>query len=136
MAEHAGKAEEEILRLEEEFRQAEMRLDREALDRIFADDVMFTAPTGIVVDKPALWEEVREAGKAVIERFEKEDMRVRAYGETAVTSYRLAARARYESREVDRLLRVTDVWVKRGGRWQVAARHTADLQRQQAAGTT
>ena len=43
----------EILNLEEQLRQAEMRVDRAALDAFFADEIMVTAPIGIVVDKAA-----------------------------------------------------------------------------------
>src|SRR5213082_2964244 len=44
-------AEQEILKLEEEYRQAAIRLDVAALDRIFADDLITTAPNGMVVGK-------------------------------------------------------------------------------------
>jgi hypothetical protein len=51
----------EIEKLEDELWQAEKRLDVDALDRIYADDIMVTAPIGIVVDKPAVMTEVRNA---------------------------------------------------------------------------
>jgi ketosteroid isomerase-like protein len=122
--------EKEILTLEEELTQTEMRLDVDALDRIYADDIMVTAPIGICVDKPAVMNEVRlAADKAKIEKYDKNDLKVRAYGDTAVTSYRMAAKARFEETELNRVFCITNVWLKRQGRWQIVARHTANLEK-------
>jgi ketosteroid isomerase-like protein len=121
--------EREILTLEEELTQTEMRLDVAALDRIYADDIMVTAPIGICVDKPAVMNEVRQAAdKAKIEKYDKNDLKVRAYGDTAVTSYRITAKARFEETELNRVFCITNVWLKRQGRWQIVARHTANLE--------
>lgn len=119
--------EKEIWKLEEELTQTEMRVDVEALDRIYAEDIMVTAPIGICVDKPAVMEEVRQAaGMATIKRYDKDDLRVRSYGDdTAVTSYRLQAEATFAGTEINRRFFITNVWLKREGHWQVVARHTA-----------
>lgn len=123
-----NEVEKEILRLEGELTQTEHRLDVDALDRIYADDIMVTAPIGICVDKPAVMTEIRSAAeKAAIGRYDKTDLRVRAFGNTAVTSYRMAAEATFEGQELRRRLCITNVWIKRNGEWQVVARHTASL---------
>ncbi len=123
--------EREILQLEEELTRTEMRLDVAALNRIYADDIMVTAPIGICVDKPAVMAEVSQAAaKAKIESYDKKDLKVRAYGNTAVTSYRIAAKAQFEEREISREFCVTNVWMKRDG-WQIVARHAATLQREE-----
>lgn len=121
--------EKEILRLEEDLTRTEMRVDIEALDRIYADDIMVTAPIGLCVDKPAVMAEVQQAAdKAKVERYDKDDLKVRAYGDTAVTSYRITAKAMFEGIEINRQFCITNVWMKRGGRWQIVARHTANLE--------
>ncbi|PYS34744.1 MAG: hypothetical protein DMF75_05615 [Acidobacteria bacterium] len=123
-----NEVENEIRKLEEELTQTEMRLDVEALDRVYADDIMVTAPIGICVDKPAVMTEVRQAAeKAVVGKYDKTDLKARAYGDTAVTSYRMAAEATFEGMEIKRQLCITNVWMKRNGGWQVVARHTASL---------
>ena len=92
--------ERQIFNLEEELTQTEHRLDVQALDRIYADDIMVTAPVGICVDKSAVMEEVRSAAeKAVVGRYDKDDLKVRAFGNTAVSSYRMAAEATFEGRK-------------------------------------
>jgi len=123
-----NEVEKEILTLEQELTQTEMRLDVEALDRIYADDIMVTAPIGISVDKPAVMTEVRQAAeKAIVGRYDKDDLKVRAFGDTAVSSYRMTAEAKLEGTEIKRQLCITNVWLKRSGRWQIVARHTASL---------
>jgi ketosteroid isomerase-like protein len=133
MTESKGGIEHEILRLEEELRQAEMRVDAEALDGFYANDIMVTAPVGVVVDKPLVQEELRRARTARIEVFDKDDVKVRAYGETAVASYRLTVKGQNEGIEISQQFRVTDVWLRRAGRWQVVSRHTALMALPQAA---
>jgi ketosteroid isomerase-like protein len=120
--------EKDILKLEEKLTQTESRLDVDALDRIYADDIMVTAPIGICVDKPAVMTEVRQAAeKAILGRYDKDDLKVRAYGDTAVSSYRMTAEATFEGTEIKRQLCITNVWMKRNGHWQIVARHTASL---------
>ena len=132
MPDRHDETEQEILRLEEELRQAEMRLDVATLDRTYADDIMVTAPIGIVVDKPAVLAEVRDAASnAKVETFDIDDFKVRAFGDTAVASYRLTAKAQYQGQPISQYLRLTDVWMKRQERWQVVARHTANITPQQ-----
>src|SRR5213083_2968704 len=123
-----NEVEQEIRKLEEELTQTEMRLDVDALDRIYADDIMVTAPIGICVDKPAVMSEVRQAAdKAIIGRYDKDDLKVRAFGDTAVSSYRMTAWATVEGTEIKRALCITNVWMKRSSNWQIVARHTASL---------
>ena len=123
-----NEVEKEIIRLEEGLTQTEMRVDVDALDRIYAEDIMVTAPIGICVDKPAVMTEVRAAAeKAVVGRYDKDDLKVRAFGDTAVTSYRMTAEATFEGKEIKRQLCITNVWMKRNGSWQIVARHTAGL---------
>ena len=121
--------EKEVTRLEEELTRTEMRLDIDALERVYADDIMVTAPIGICVDKPAVMAEVRlAADKAKVERYDKDDLNIRAYGDTAVSSYRISARATFEETDITRQFCITNVWMKRQGSWQIVARHTANLE--------
>ncbi len=120
--------EKEITSLEEQLTQSESRLDVEALERIYADDIMVTAPIGICVDKPMVMDEVRRAAaQAVIGRYDKDDLRVRTYGDTAVSSYRMTAWATVDGTEIKRALCITNVWMKRDRHWQIVARHTTSL---------
>jgi len=108
--------------------ETESRLDVEALNRVYAEDIMVTAPIGICVDKPAVMDEVRRAAaQAVVGRYDKDDLKVRRYGDTAVSSYRMTAWATVEGNEIKRSLCITNVWLKRNGNWNIVSRHTASL---------
>ena len=121
-------SEREIAKLEEELTRTESRVDVDALERIYADDIMVTAPIGVCVDKPAVMTEIRQAAeKAVIGRYDKDDLKVRSYGETAVTSYLMTAEARVDGMDIKRKFCITNVWMKRNAHWQIVARHTASL---------
>jgi ketosteroid isomerase-like protein len=123
-----NEVEQKIRELEEELTQTEMRLEVDALDRIYADDIMVTAPIGICVDKPAVMAEVRQAAeKAVIGRYDKDELKIRVYGDTAVSSYCIATEASFDGMEIKRQLCITNVWMRRNGDWQIVARHTASL---------
>ena len=132
-----GTIEQEILTLEENLTQAKRQLDIAAFDRIYADDVLFTAVTGEVCGKAGL---MTEAARGVAERdaataqgrkfstsIDKEDIRVVTHGDTAVASYRFVVRVQAEGIDIHRRYRTTNVWLKRAGQWQVIGGHMASL---------
>ena len=80
----------EIIKLEEELRQAEMNVQAEALARFYADDIMVTAPFGCVVDKSHIRDEISRARTARVEVYEKDDFQVRAFGETSPAAWKSA----------------------------------------------
>ena len=53
------------------------------------------------------------------------DVRLDVYGETAVMRSRTKQSATVFGKDRSGEMLVTDVWVKRDGRWQVVARHTS-----------
>src|SRR5262245_47572919 len=117
-----GQIEAEILTHEENLTQAQRQLDISALDRLFADDVMFTGVTGETCGKAALFSEWREGiaqrdnaireGKKVSVSFDKEDIKVVTHGDTAVSSYRFIIRIQGENVDIVRRYRRTMVWLK------------------------
>jgi ketosteroid isomerase-like protein len=133
-----GNVEQEILTQEEDLTQATRQLDLETLDRIYADDMMFTGVTGEVCNKSAVMGEARRGvaerqgpgagGKQVVASYDKEDIKVLVHGDTAVTSYRFVIRIQTGGNDIYRRYRTTNVWVKRQAGWQVVAAHTANLE--------
>jgi ketosteroid isomerase-like protein len=129
----SNNTEQEILTQEQNLTKASQRLDIDALDRFYANDILFTGVTGAVCDKSSVMDEARrglaergQAGTAVT--YEKEDLRVVTHGDTAVTSYRFTVNFRIPDREaMTNRFRTTNVWMKRPGGWQVVAAHTSKL---------
>ncbi len=135
----------EILEQEKQLANAKRTLDLDAIDRIYADDLLLTGVLGEpTCSKSAVMEEMRrgiaqrdraKAGGAQFDTAtENEDTKVVALGNTAVASYRFVVTFKGPNLEFRRRYRTTNVWVKRDGRWQVVAAHMAFvLDSQQAA---
>lgn len=61
----------------------------------------------------------------IVHAYEFTDVRVHVYGETAVMRSRYKQSATVFGTDRSGEMLVTDVWVKRDGRWQVVARHAS-----------
>jgi ketosteroid isomerase-like protein len=135
----------EILRQEEQLADARRTLDLDAIDRIYADDLLLTGVLGEpTCSKTAVMDEVRrgiaerDGVKAGGTQFEtvtqNEDTKVLVVGDTAIANYRFVVMVKAPSLDLRRRYRTTNVWVKRDGRWQIVAVHMAFvLDPQQAA---
>jgi ketosteroid isomerase-like protein len=132
----AGTLEQEILAQEERLTRATRELDLDALDRIYADDILFTGVTGAPCGKSSLMDEARRGvaerqaaagAKPFVASYEKDDVKVVAHGDTAVTSYRFVVTIKGQGQEIRRGCRTTNVWMKRPSGWEVVAGHTASL---------
>jgi ketosteroid isomerase-like protein len=60
-----------------------------------------------------------------VESFAYADVSVRTYGDVAVMQSRWHQRARLRGDDWSGEGLLTDVWVRRDGRWQVVARHSS-----------
>jgi ketosteroid isomerase-like protein len=125
---------EEVLELEEQLARAKRTLDLDAIDRIYADDLLLTGVLGEpTCSKSAVMDEVRrgiaerdaaKTGGAGFEtRTENEDTKVVALGNTAVANYRFIVTFTGPNLDMRRRYRTTNVWAKRDGRWQIVAAH-------------
>ncbi len=126
----------EILAQEDRLTRATQAIDVNALDRIYADTLIFTGVTGVVCNKRAVMDEARRGSAAkeashasgpAIVGYDKDDLTAIRHGDTAVTSFRFGVTIRADGQDVTRKYRTTNVWMKRNGDWQVVAAHTAAL---------
>ena len=124
----------EILQHEGQLANAKRTLDLDAIDQIYADDLLLTGVLGEpTCSKSAVMDEMRrgiaerdaaKAGGAQVDtRTENEDTKVVALGDTAIANYRFVVTFKGPNLDVRRRYRTTNVWVKRGGRWQIVAAH-------------
>jgi hypothetical protein len=58
-------------------------------------------------------------------------MKVFVYGKTAVVTGRTTTVSRGKDREITNKSRFTDVFVRRGGRWQIVAGHASRIREPQ-----
>jgi len=111
--------EQEIIKLERERLDAYARADREAFNRIVADDFTMTHSDGGVFDKAQERDVLRPStASRPLPALIIEDIRVRAYGDAAVITGRLVE----QGERVGRVsLHFTNTYVRRQGRWQIVA---------------
>jgi uncharacterized protein (TIGR02246 family) len=127
--EHDAKAEREIRRLEEELKEAWVRADTEALDRLLADDWTVTHTNGRVQTK-AQFIDALKSGRVKFEAIEFDDVKVRAYRNSAVVTARSTNRILFRGQESTGQVRVIRVYEKRKGRWQAVADQATGITQQ------
>jgi ketosteroid isomerase-like protein len=119
-----GPEEREILALQHTWMKAVMAHDATTLQGILADDFTLTSvhSSGELVSKS---EYIASFGKVKNSLFSFRDVIVRIYGEMAVVNSRFNQQYVGEQKEAAGDFLLTDVWVKRNGRWQAVSRHSS-----------
>jgi hypothetical protein len=81
---------------------------------------VFTDPAGQVWTKTRELDTIK-AGDLQIDSFELSEVKVRLYENTAVVTMRIVWQGRFRDTDISGPQRMTDVFVKRDGRWQCVA---------------
>jgi ketosteroid isomerase-like protein len=111
----------EIAALEAELRAAQLGADVAALDRLIADDLLFTGPDGALATKADDLAAYRD-GVMRVASHEPEDLRVRRVGaDVAVVALRTRMTGSYAGAPFAGTARYTRVWAREGGRWRIVA---------------
>lgn len=128
-----GKADPEIVALEAEIRAAQLGADVAALERLIAEDLLFTGPDGRLGTK-AQDLEAHGSGAVRFRVHEPEELRVRRVGEDVAVS---ALRARLEVEVGGTIVRgtyrYTRIWAREGASpWRVVGGHVSEVPRTKA----
>jgi ketosteroid isomerase-like protein len=121
-----GSAEQEIIKLENEWGDALIKHDPAPIDKMLADDFIGTTGEGAVYTKAQLLANVK-SGKEDIISMVDDEVKVHVYGDAAVISARNTIKVRVEGKETIFLDRYTDTWIKRDGRWKCIAGHNSTI---------
>jgi hypothetical protein len=116
--------EEELVALERQWLDAEVRGDVAALDKMFAGDFIGTAPGGNIVTKEDIVPPAEYEGRGRFPGATLKETVVRIHGTTAVVMGLVGVAHPTEPGE----LRFTKVYVKREGRWICVAAHLMRVQ--------
>lgn len=120
------KTEKEVIEIVRQLAKATVQLDISAYERIWAEDIIATNVSGATFTKADDLEQLK-SGKLKIETFEVDEIRVNVYGNTVVVTSRQTVKGQYGKTKIDQLNRVTDVFIKRNGMWQLIAEHTSSI---------
>jgi uncharacterized protein (TIGR02246 family) len=88
--------------------------------RILADDFTFTTPFGEVMTKEQRLAEIKPGG-IQFDSYTADDVNVRVYGDTAVVTNKASVTGKRGDQDLSGQYRVTSVFVKKGGNWQLVA---------------
>lgn len=92
------------------------------LASLLAEDFVITVEDGNVYSKTGYISHTAEPGTRV-EVAEMTDLKVRLHGNTAVVTGAYHERGQSNGKRYEYRDRLTDVWMKSGGKWQVVASH-------------
>ena len=113
---------EEIRQLDDEVREAMLKSDIAALKRICSEDFIVTNPFNRVLDRQQVLEAV-ESGRIKHSAYERQIEYLRLHTDTAVVMGRETVVDDGQTKN----RRYTEIWLRRGGRWQIIARHASHI---------
>jgi ketosteroid isomerase-like protein len=119
-----GNAEQELIKLENEWADAWVKSDVAFFERIEAEDYTWTSPWGWVATKADDLKLIK-SGEDLITSWALSEIKVRVYGDAAVVTGRDAIKETYKGKDVSGQHRLTNTWVKRAGQWQCVAGHSS-----------
>jgi ketosteroid isomerase-like protein len=121
----ATATEQELMRLVQQYNDAQVKGDRQVLERLWADDYLYTHSNGAVMNKP---QDIADAtsGEMTWTAARLDDMKVRLFGDVGVVTGRLIMEGR-AANYASGPRRFTDVFVRRNGRWQLVGGQTTML---------
>jgi hypothetical protein len=121
-----------LMQLEREIGAANIRRDKAFFNSIEADECIFTDSSGGLTTKAEdLASLDKPEGESKLVGYLADEMKVKVYGSTAVVWGRTTTTYHGPKGEVVARSRFTDVFVKRGGRWEIVAGHSSRLREPQ-----
>ena len=113
-------AEEQVRQAERERLAALTSGELAVLERYLSDDLLYTHSSARVETKEEFLAALR-SGELKYEAMNHEDLKVRVYGDMALLTGRSAVRVRSRGQENNLQIRFLAVYVRKAGRWQMAA---------------
>lgn len=115
----------EVLQVEREMTEASAKADVKALDRIFADDLVWTA-RGDVLNKSQVLSDF-QSGNDKLSQPNHFDIHLHVYGNTVVLTGRSTSTVRYKGKISHGPRLYTQVYIKLDGRWQLVSHQVTDV---------
>ena len=114
----------ELYRLEDVWNTAHVKGDADALDKLWASDLIVTIAAMPVMKKAEALAMVK-SNRMPFTRYETSELSVKRFGESALATGRLQRERSMNGKNVSDDWRFTKVYVMSQGRWQVIAWHAS-----------
>jgi len=115
----ATKAEDDLHASLLAYRQALVKKDLAALEKIWTDDYTFIDAHGRVLTKADRLADLRSSATSLDTIRHEEPPRVRVHGDIGILTSDVTITGRYGGKEVSGQFRSTHIWILAGGRWQL-----------------
>ena len=127
----ASSAEPELIKLDQEWGQAGLRGDTNALERILADDFIGTGPTGAQTKAQAVAQAKTDAADITNATYTADGYTVRMLDkDTAVMFHRAVEKGQNKGKDYTDQHWSMHVWKRLNGRWQVVASQATPIPQQ------
>ena len=117
-----------ILDLEEKLRLAMLESDVAVLDELISDTLIFTAPTGDVINKQ-MDLDAHRSGIQKMTKLEPIEQHIQLNGNFAVVAVKVLLEGTFDGVPIDGTYCYTRVWADSQGHWQVVAGHVSRVQK-------
>jgi len=131
------KAAEDVTTLLREFIAGAGAGDRALFDKFFADDVIYTRASGVVITKADIMASLGKPSPASEGKsgYSAEDITVHEYGDTVIVAFRLVGRTDHGDGNVETSrYRNTGTFLRRNGKWQAVAWQATKINSPDSAG--
>jgi FKBP-type peptidyl-prolyl cis-trans isomerase FkpA len=114
----AASADQALKDLERQWTESFKNRDKQTLNRILADDFIFTDEDGKIYNKAQYVEAVTQVK---VESYSLDDLTTRVSGDTGIVAGRWTGKMTVDGKQANGAFRFTDTFAKRQGRWQALA---------------
>jgi ketosteroid isomerase-like protein len=102
---------------------AQIEGDVAALDKLLAPELTYVHSSGVLDSKESFVGAI-QSGKTRYKSITPEEVKVRSFGDVEIVSGKATIDVAADGKDIHVVLRYTDVWVKRDGRWQMVSWHS------------
>src|SRR5579862_7336138 len=118
----------EIETLEQREAQAMRGADVSTLQALWADDLVVNSTANLIAGKQILLEMI-ENGRLKLRTYERRPVRIVAFGDLVVSTGNEVSQLIGDTTEFKMFTSYMNVWMKRGGNWQLLSRHVGLIAR-------
>ncbi len=122
----AADPEREVREAEKAWASAVMRADAAALEQILDDQLIYAHSTGVIESKAEYLDRLRR-GAQKYDLIEHRRLTVKLHGAAAVAHSEVRMTGRSNQEPFDNRLMMLHLWIRRDGRWRLAAHQTTQL---------
>ena len=119
----------EIADLEQREAEAILSADASTLQTLWADDMVVNSTANLIAGKQILLEMVKN-GRLKLRIYERRPVRIEVFTDLVVTTGHEISQLIGDTAVFKLFTSYMNVWTKRGGNWQLLARHVGVIQRE------